>query len=257
MTEVVDAEVMPRADAERLDSRIRSLVRSINDSLDELHQLVDEAKTTRTWEALGFPSWTAYLVDVFPSNLKLDRPQRRELVSYLSGEGMSNRAIGAVIGADERTVRRDAAAANAAPEPAPVIGLDGKTYQRRDSSSGMTPEEAAELTESIREGIRGFASHMTETRQAWAAVGRSLILSREQLGNHAWLDTLPKAGVCEVSAALYMEFSRCPTPALEEAILDRLFDEILVGRGTHTVPGLKALVLDSIRGYAESLEAGE
>src|SRR6478609_7371263 len=106
--EVVEAEIVgeaiPRAAAERIDRRIRLLVGTINDNLDKLHGLVDEAKMGRAWEALGYKSWTAYLIDVFPSNIKLDKPQRQELVGYLSGEGMSNRAIADAIGVSRETV---------------------------------------------------------------------------------------------------------------------------------------------------------
>jgi transposase len=61
--------------------------------------------------------------------VRLEREQRRELVGYLSGEGMSNRAIAKLTDTDERTIRRDrvAGAANAAAEP--VTGLDGKKYK--------------------------------------------------------------------------------------------------------------------------------
>lgn len=107
---VIDAEVVPVLDrpaAERLDRRIRLMVDAINDNLAKLQALVDEAKRGDIHAALGYPSWTAYLADVFTVQARLDRDQRRELVGYLSGEGMSNRAIADLVGVDEGTVRND------------------------------------------------------------------------------------------------------------------------------------------------------
>jgi hypothetical protein len=107
---IVDAEVVPTLDqaaAGRLDKRIRLLVGTINDSITKLHELVQEAKYGDAHVALGFPSWTAYLADVFTVDVRLERGARAELVGYLSGEGMSNRTIAEVIGVDEGTVRND------------------------------------------------------------------------------------------------------------------------------------------------------
>lgn len=98
------------------------------------------------------------------SNLSpvLRRSQRRELVTYLAGEGMSTRAIAPVVGTDQSTVVRDVQApdANASPahveasgdrstphaEPTvqvaarSVIGLDGHTYPAVDRQTGeITP----------------------------------------------------------------------------------------------------------------------
>lgn len=49
------------------------------------------------------------------------RPHRREVVAWLSGEGMSTRAIAPIVGADHVTVSRDlkAGVANETPAPAP------------------------------------------------------------------------------------------------------------------------------------------
>ena len=103
--------------------------------------------------------------------MRLPREQRRELVTYLAGEGMSTRAISPVVGTDQSTVVRDAQAgepfdsptyAEAStrdPEPdaeptvqvaaRSVIGLDGHTYPAVDraresvANSGMDPDREA------------------------------------------------------------------------------------------------------------------
>lgn len=108
--EIITAEVvkpLDRADAERLDRRIRLMVNSITDSLDKLHSLVEQAKSGAIHQTLDYPSWTAYISDVFTISIRLDRPHRRELVEYLSGQGMSQRAIADVVGVDQKTVSND------------------------------------------------------------------------------------------------------------------------------------------------------
>ncbi len=55
------------------------------------------------------------------------------MVAFLSGEGMSTRAIAPIVGANNVTVKRDldlAAVANATPAQ-PTTGMDGKEYPSR------------------------------------------------------------------------------------------------------------------------------
>jgi hypothetical protein len=130
---MIDAEIvepLDRESAERLDRRIRLLVGTIHDQIAKLYELVDKAKRGNVHEALGFSSWTAYLADVFTVDVRLKRQQRRELVSYLSGEGMSQRAIADVVGIDQKTVGNDLRREENS-SPGPISGLDGKTYKRK------------------------------------------------------------------------------------------------------------------------------
>lgn len=77
--------------------------------------------------------------------LRLASDDRRELVGKLAHEGMSTRAIAPIVGVDKDTVRRDLISTGAntppdgdpevgdaepAPTPAPITGIDGKTYTR-------------------------------------------------------------------------------------------------------------------------------
>jgi hypothetical protein len=106
---VLDAEVVEPLDkpaAERLDKRIRLLATTINDNIEKLYTLVQDAKAGQIHAQLGFPSWTSYVADVFTISVRIDREQRRELVGYLSGEGMSERAIARITGASKTTVHR-------------------------------------------------------------------------------------------------------------------------------------------------------
>lgn len=130
---VLDAEIISvsRPDAERLDKRIRLIVDNLNNNLVKLYELVELAKIGEIHAALGFPSWTAYIADVFHGEVRLDREHRRELVAYLSGEGMSQRAIAGVVGVARNTAKSDLRAQVDQfdpPAPRPVTGLDGKCY---------------------------------------------------------------------------------------------------------------------------------
>ena len=75
--------------------------------------------------------------------MRLPRDERREVVGYLTGQGLSTRAIAPVLDVDQKTISNDrraiaAAALAAAPAPAageeisspalPITGLDGKAY---------------------------------------------------------------------------------------------------------------------------------
>jgi hypothetical protein len=153
---ILEAEVVPvltMDEAVALDREIRDRVASVNDEMLGLQELIDEAKRADLHTPLGFPSWTAYAADVFTVSNELGREQRRELVGYLAGEGMSNRAIAQAVGVTEGTVRNDKVRNDYAPDrptitvnrtvidsatgevigeaaPPPLItGLDGKTYQ--------------------------------------------------------------------------------------------------------------------------------
>lgn len=100
--------VMDVASARKLTERIRLNVVSVRDGVEKLQTLLGEAKTGNVHVALGYPSWTAYIADVMGEEpLRLSRDDRREIVHYLTGEGMSTRAIGATLGVDQKTVVND------------------------------------------------------------------------------------------------------------------------------------------------------
>lgn len=115
--------------------------------------LIREAQEGRAHEALGFPSWTAYVSAVCSDTplMRLSRDERRVIVADLAEQGMSTRAIAPVVGTTKDSVHRDlkvSRSATPAPvptfdptpawdpttgevvEPRTVTGLDGKTYTR-------------------------------------------------------------------------------------------------------------------------------
>lgn len=117
------------------ENEARELTAEIFGHLDVAWSLIQRAYYGRADRAMGYESWDAYCKAEFTgSRLRLPREERQEVVRSLRDAGMSTRAIASATGTDDRTVRRDiAGAANAAPdpEPAPVTGLDGKTYTSR------------------------------------------------------------------------------------------------------------------------------
>ncbi|MGE2690087.1 hypothetical protein [Mycolicibacterium pulveris] len=158
---------LDRSAAEKLDGRIRRLAKQAGDQLVQVGRLLDEAKSGRIHEALGFASWTAYVADSLGGTLQLSGAARQAMVELMAGEGMSVRAIAAATGVSKSTVSNDLAQASnhATPEtdsadsgvqpldtspetPAAVTGIDGKTYAKpkrkpRPKKGPVKPEPAA------------------------------------------------------------------------------------------------------------------
>lgn len=133
--EVIETVLSP-ADARALTDRIRQ-------TLHVGHNLIVEAFKGSAWSVLGYSSWDAYCAGEFAGArmVRLDREQRREIVAEMRQAGMSSRAIASGLGTPARTVARDLAEA---PVPdgtpaAPVIGIDGKTYQPPAPRPAVTP----------------------------------------------------------------------------------------------------------------------
>lgn len=107
-------------EAQRLTQRIKLTASTIRDNLWKLRNLVEEAKTSNAWQVLGFASWTAYLADTLADEpMRLGRDERQELVEYLSGEGLSTRAIAPIVGVHHDTVASDIKAAAPVGNPTP------------------------------------------------------------------------------------------------------------------------------------------
>lgn len=110
-------------EAQRLTQRIKITASGVRDGLFKLRNLVDEAKRSNAWNVLGYPSWTAYLADTLADEpMRLGRDERQELVGYLSGEGLSTRAIAPIVGVDQKTVSNDLRREEfSSPVPEPVV----------------------------------------------------------------------------------------------------------------------------------------
>jgi len=164
--------------ARRRAERIRIKARNITEQYAELRALVDEAERCEDHLALGYPSWTAYIADLFGDEpLRLPRDARIPMSNMLAEKGMSTRAIGSMLGVHHDTVATDlrAGVGNPTPEPEPesldeyrgrvlrdaetnhkvikltgpqsvadptpakVVGLDGKTYTRPEPKPTEAP----------------------------------------------------------------------------------------------------------------------
>lgn len=117
--------LLSAGEAQRLTQRIKLTASSVRDGLFKLRNLVEEAKRSNVWQVLGFQSWTAYLADTLADEpMRLGRDERQELVGYLSGEGLSTRAIAPIVGVSREQVRRDT---NVSLEPEPEVAADPVT----------------------------------------------------------------------------------------------------------------------------------
>lgn len=193
--------------ARRRAERIRIKARTISEQYESLRALVDEAERCEDHIALGYPSWTAYLADLFGDEpLRLPRDERIPMSQMLTEKGMSTRAIGAVLGVDQKTIVNDTRTREensspdedadhetgevldadrepstrddywpSAPTPEPqhepgpetVTGLDGKKYRR--------PEPKPEPTKPRRRPIVDVASDAGwELRKATERIQRIL-----------------------------------------------------------------------------------
>lgn len=132
--------------ARRITERIRIVAVTFAESWQKLIDLVQEAKEGHAHIALGYASWPAYLSEVLGEEpMRLARDERRVMVQLLAAEGMSTRAIAPIVGArSHMTVSNDLKALGVQEcTPAPVAGLDGKTYTRKPSAP--TPDEPIEF----------------------------------------------------------------------------------------------------------------
>lgn len=124
MTALLPAEAT-RAEAYARAERIRAGIVAFGATLAD----ISEAYHRRDWQALGYDSWDAYVSGEFGTDrLRLPPEQRREIVSSLRADSLSTRAIASVVGVHQTTVLDDLRAGDGFPSPAPVAGLDGKTY---------------------------------------------------------------------------------------------------------------------------------
>lgn len=197
MSELVELDV---DGARRLTERIRLIAGNVADNVEKLRALVAEAKQGNVHELLGYPSWTAYLQDVFGDEpLRLARDVRQELVAELAAQGMSTRAIAPIVGVHHDTVATDIKASSPVGNPTPdalvvihvnaetgevadeapreIAGLDGKTYTaskrevRRPSiidsarTAGWELRKASERLERLRADDR-FTKNKVEIMAA-------------------------------------------------------------------------------------------
>lgn len=156
-------EPLDSAAAERRAERISLRLDAIADNYAAVMPMIREAIEKRDDLALGYRSPGEYVADRFGGALqRLGVDVRRAVVGELTAAGLSTRAIAPVVGVHHDTVARDVRAgvvgttpavevtpvdetadwseddlptatepvACDLPAPTPVVGIDGKTYQR-------------------------------------------------------------------------------------------------------------------------------
>lgn len=154
---------MTETEARQVTSRIKLLVNSIADTWDKVVGLIEQAQTGKAWQALGYPSWTAYVAEEFSGAVAgLARAERVPITAKLAETGMPIRAIASVVGVGKSTITRDLDEQvsrtgtpvqragvqhlnTSIPEtvntssPKPITGMDGKEYVRngRPTAAGM------------------------------------------------------------------------------------------------------------------------
>jgi hypothetical protein len=150
MALVVDAEIVDLTsdEAAKITSRIRTWVKAFP------AEDVKRAYFGRVWLAMGYSSWDEWC-DCELNGFKLPAVEHREVVAELAESGMSNVAIGNVIGVSDETVRRDKAASTFV-EPDKITGQDGKKYRRKPRPAPM--QDAENRAENSRAALDEFAT---------------------------------------------------------------------------------------------------
>lgn len=145
--------------AGRLTDQIRAVLASVQEQVDQLVRLLEEARGGAAHLALGYRSWTEYAEREFGQvPLRLPKEDRQELVVRLAEMGMSARAIAPVVGAGLGTVGRDMAGVpNGTPDGGgPASGGEdrGTRNVARDSGSGVAQGSAVAAREGPTESRR-------------------------------------------------------------------------------------------------------
>lgn len=150
--EVEEWQPLSKTEAKRLDKRIRSTsdkVISNNEKtlalFDELKDLLTQAKDGEIHKALGLKSWTAYLADAVNVTVP-EREDRKVLVQFLSGQGMSQRAIAGTLGVSQKTVDRDLDGEEVQ-EGATVTSLDGAERPKNGKAAEVIDAEVVDVEE--------------------------------------------------------------------------------------------------------------
>lgn len=213
----VPAGVLSVEDAQELTQRIRQTARDVADRVTRLLQLVDQAIGGKAWRVLGYASAAAYIVDVVEP-MRLDVEQRRLVVGWLSGRGMSTRAIAPLVSVAPKTITNDRRAIAASAEaseagvesytptaPAKVTGLDGREYpaaprpalavvQESASAAGLVRRPASDragafldllavrLEESGRITVDDWSRALADVDRSASTTGRSALALREERG---------------------------------------------------------------------------
>lgn len=127
----------------------RNLTDEIRNALSIGYDGLVRAWQGRADQALGYDSWDDYCSTEFTEGrmVRLDREQRREIVSTMRDAGMSTRAIGSALGVDHKTVVNDLPSPGELSPPVAIVGTDGKTYTPKAHVTNTSRTSEATKTE--------------------------------------------------------------------------------------------------------------
>lgn len=150
----VDGELvlLTKREATALTKKITSLSDRVEKSrentlklFDELKTLVQQAKAGEVHKALGV-KWNAWLADTVRVT-GLEREDRKELSTWLAGEGLSTRATAKMLGVSHITASRDTRDAEDLPDTVTSLGdgaerpRNGKEEEPLEAEEVEAPEE--------------------------------------------------------------------------------------------------------------------
>lgn len=117
---------MTTTEAKQITTKIGLRLETIVTNSEVVIELIEQARAGSAHEALGYPSWTAYVSAKFGGSLaRLQKAERVPIVAMLAETGMSVRAIAAVTETSKSTIDREVSHVGT-----PATGTDGKTYPR-------------------------------------------------------------------------------------------------------------------------------
>jgi transposase len=185
------AEPLTPREAKALDKKVRSTsdkvskgFATLDDTIENLGNLIQEAIDGQIHKGLGLKSWTAWVKDAVQVTVP-DRFQRKELVRELSKNGMSQRAIATVFNVSQKTVDRDLDGEDVE-EGATVVSLDGAKRPKNkpdyiDVEAEEVEEDSAddEAVEPMK-AVDIVAAFDEETASLYAAQNELTLLAQEE-----------------------------------------------------------------------------
>lgn len=190
--EAVEVQALSKTEAKRLDKRIRATgdkaVTSHSKTLelfDELMELLTQARDGEIHKALGLKSWTAYIADAVNIQVTV-REDRKALAQFLSGQGMSQRAIASTLGVSQKTVDRDLEGEESDPD-ATVESLDGAERPKNGKVNDDNVIDAEVVEEEPQEdapmaAVDIVSEFADEVANLWAAHSQM----NELMGEDKW-----------------------------------------------------------------------
>lgn len=180
-------ELTERSTEDVARARADRIRRGIHDYLETVAEIA-LAYERRDWAVLGYADWQAYVDGEFgAARLKLPIEHRQRAVAELRLANMSQRAIAAVVGVDQATVKRDLdRAGDASASPGEIRGADGKTYPATRPNppappvpAGPPPNERVWVA-TARKGIEGHGIKSSLLTRCSRATRTGITLTAEK-----------------------------------------------------------------------------